>query len=86
MHDSLMAQGLSLLVYGMGTVFVFLALLVVITTAMSRLIHKFFPDLPEPERAARNFQAAPSPQTVEPRVLAVITAAVAQHRAKRRAP
>ncbi len=43
----LIEQGVSLLIYGMGTVFVFLTLLVFATKAMSHLVHKFSPETAE---------------------------------------
>lgn len=85
MHESLLDQGLSLLVYGMGTVFVFLALLVLITKAMSVFIGKFLPEAPEPtRRPAQPVRGAITQVTPESHVLKVIAAAVAEHRAKRR--
>ena len=41
MSADLFAQGLELMLVGMGTVFVFLTLLVVATAAMSRLVQRF---------------------------------------------
>ena len=41
--ESLISQGLSLMVFGMGFVFVFLTLLVGMTTLMSKLVVKFEP-------------------------------------------
>ncbi len=38
MHSELLEQGVSLLIYGMGTVFVFLIMLVFATKAMSALV------------------------------------------------
>ena len=40
MESSLITQGLDLLLYGMGTVFTFLTLLVGITAAMSGLVNR----------------------------------------------
>ena len=37
----LVAEGVNLVIYGMGTVFVFLTLLVIATTIMSRLVLHF---------------------------------------------
>ena len=82
MHESLISQGLSLLIYGMGTVMAFLALLVLVTGLLSRLLARYFPEpvvAPAPKRAApAPVGAAPSPQ-----IAAVITQAIAQHRARR---
>ncbi len=83
MQSSLVTQGFDLLIFGMGTVFVFLALLVVGITVMSGLIGKFFPEA-EPETAAvPNRVSLPRNQgPVEPRILSAIQEAIYQHRAK----
>lgn len=41
MHNELIDQGVTLMIAGMGTVFIFLTTLVIITTVMSRLITRF---------------------------------------------
>ena len=64
-------EGLSLMLVGMGTVFLFLTVLVLATTAMSKLVARFTPvltDSPGAEGAVR------------PEEVAAITAAIAQHR------
>lgn len=82
MNDELMAQGVELMLYGMGTVVVFLALLVLVTTFMSRLVNRYFP---EPETAIPATTARPSPAgAVDGRIIAVITAAIQQHRAQQK--
>ena len=68
MQNELIDEGLTLMLAGMGTVFVFLTVLVVIMTLMSRLIMRF----QSPSDAA-----GPSDDEV-----AAITAAVTQHRRK----
>lgn len=82
MQESLLSQGLDLMVYGMGTVFVFLALLIVVTSAMSRLVVRFFPEAPTPVKAAKPIARKPS-GAVDPRTLQVISAAIQQHRSRR---
>jgi oxaloacetate decarboxylase gamma subunit len=84
MNDELMAQGVELMLYGMGTVVVFLALLVLVTTLMSQLVNRYFP---EPEPAAPAAKTRPSPAgagTVDGRMIAVITAAIQQHRTQQK--
>ena len=77
MESTLIAQGLDLMLYGMGTVFTFLTLMVGITTLMSMVVNKLVveaevvPDVPVQTAAA-----AP----VEPRIAKVIQAAIDQHR------
>jgi oxaloacetate decarboxylase gamma subunit len=43
MTDNLIDQGLTLMLVGMGTVFVFLTALVIVMTLMSRLVGRFQP-------------------------------------------
>jgi oxaloacetate decarboxylase gamma subunit len=66
MSGNLFDQGLMLMAVGMGTVFVFLTVLVAATTAMSRLIMRFAP------------QAVPAAKDEEE--IAAIAAAIARHR------
>lgn len=80
MTQNFIAQGLELMLYGMGTVVVFLALLVVITTLMSRVVGRYFPEPlpPAPARPARgSARQTGSPDT---ETLAAITAAIRQYR------
>jgi len=71
--DSPIIQGLELMVAGMGTVFVFLTLLIYATTGMSALVRRFAPTMaPTPEAAG-----------VSEEEVAAITAAVARHRRSR---
>lgn len=79
MQESLMHQGVDLMLYGMGTVVVFLAILVVATLTMSWFIRRFFPE-PEPVATASAESDTAYPDA---RLLAVIKAAIEQHRAKR---
>ena len=61
----LMASGVELMLVGMGTVFVFLTILVGATTLMSKIILRFTP--------------TPKP-SIDPMVIAAITAAITKHR------
>lgn len=79
MQQSLMQQGFDLLIYGMGTVFVFLTVLVFVTMAMSSIMRRFFP-----EEEIAVVVAEPTSAPVSPNITAVIKAAVEQHRNKRR--
>ena len=81
MQQTLMQQGTELMLYGMGTVFIFLTLLVLLTTVMSSLIQRFVK--PEPEVVAKPAPVAPAnaPQN-DSQLLAVITEAIKQHRAR----
>ncbi len=82
MQESLLGQGLDLMVYGMGTVFVFLAVLILVTFAMSKLVVRFFPEAPAQVKTIKSTSRKPS-SAVDPRTLQVIRAAIQQHRARR---
>jgi len=45
MDNNLVAEAINLTLFGMGFVFVFLALMVVVTTMMSLLVKRFQPNL-----------------------------------------
>jgi len=77
MESLLISQGLDLLLYGMGTVFTFLTLLVGITTAMSILVMKFAKEEPLEVELSSNLAQS---ESVEPRIIKVIQAAIDQHR------
>jgi|TARA_Y100000310_G_scaffold345281_1_gene463376 oxaloacetate decarboxylase gamma subunit len=74
--SDLMTRGLELAMYGMGTVFIFLTLLVVVTALMSRII--LASDL------ATSDQGAEGASTLDQdrRLVAVITAAVQRYRSE----
>ncbi len=84
MQESLLSQGLDLTIYGMGSVFVFLALLIVMTTAVSKLVLRFFPEVPlaAPPNAWRSTPSQ-STEEVDQRTLQIIRTALDQHRARR---
>jgi len=77
LENSLVSQGAELMVFGMGTVIIFLALLVVATTGMSKVVTRFFPVAEPVVPPKKNLPpAAADKQTL----VAVITAAIHQHR------
>ncbi len=78
--DSLISEGLSLMVFGMGFVFVFLTLLVGMTMTMSKFVVKFAPEPVAPPARARRPSAEPVAKTNNDEVVAVITAAVHKYR------
>lgn len=78
MQQDIMQQGVDLMLFGMGSVFVFLTVLVIATTIMSSFVQRFLPEAPEPQPAAPRATAS----VTDPKLLAVIKAAVDQHRAK----
>lgn len=79
--DNLLWEGLSLMMVGMGAVFVFLMLLVFTTSIMSVLVAKFLPEPPIPAVTQAPSKVAPVP-TEDDRLLAVITAAIHRHRSR----
>ena len=76
MEDSLITSGVELMLFGMGTVVVFLTLLVVITGAMSALVKRYLPA----DAVAATAESAP---VTDQTLLAVITAAIHEHRSRR---
>ena len=83
MQGDIVSMGLELMLYGMGTVVLFLALLVVATTTMSRLIERHFPE-PEPVASQPAPRAHATGAPGDPRLAAVISAAIHRHRAGRK--
>lgn len=81
MESTLIEQGFDLMLYGMGIVFTFLTLLVFMTTLMSNVIQRWFPEKEEPV-------ISPKPKThsttVSPLTLKIIQSALDQHRDQRR--
>lgn len=83
--DQLLSQGVELMMLGMGIVFSFLVLLVFVTTVMSTLVNRFFPESPEPSPSASQPSPGSAPAgDVSPRTLAIIQDAIRQHRARHR--
>ena len=82
MQESLLAQGTDLMLFGMGTVFFFLAVLVLVTTSMSALVVRFFPEAPPaaPKPASVNNKKLTAPKAVDPKVLKIAQAAIDAHR------
>ena len=81
MQSDIVAQGIQLMLYGMGTVVVFLSLLILATNAMSAVITRFFPQPELPVVTARERRPATAAAAeLDPGVVAVISAAIHQHR------
>ncbi len=74
METNLILEGFKFMGLGMGTVFLFLIIMIGSMNIMSYIIHKFFP---EPE-ASESIPSAP--QQDNKKVIAAITAAIAHHR------
>jgi oxaloacetate decarboxylase gamma subunit len=67
-------EGLKIMLLGMGTVFAFLVVMIVMMNIMSKIIHRFFP---EPNDVENN--VAPV-QKNNAKKIAAITAAIIHHR------
>lgn len=80
MEPALIEQGVELMLYGMGTVFVFLALLIAATTVMSALIQRFA----KPEEVALKRAANKPVATDDDQIVAAISAAIHQYRSRRK--
>ncbi len=84
MQQSLLQQGLQLMLFGMGTVFIFLVVLIACTTLMSRAVLRFAPADPPPSTSGNASQQGSSAQNSDrARLIAAITAAVHKYRAER---
>lgn len=79
--DNLITRGFELAIFGMGTVFVFLTLLIVATKVMSTLVLRY-----EPAASVSSVDtvAQDTPMADRGRLVAVISAAIAQHRADKK--
>jgi oxaloacetate decarboxylase gamma subunit len=76
MQQDIMQQGIDLMIFGMGTVFVFLTVLVASMTVMSIIVQRFFPEAPESLVVASRASAG----VTDPKLLAIIKAAIDKHR------
>lgn len=79
METNLVFEGLKFMVLGMGTVFLFLILMIVMMNVMSYLIHKYFP---EPVAAPSVPQVTPE-QKKNNNKIAAIAAAIMHHNQNR---
>ena len=82
MQQSILQQGVDLMLYGMGTVFLFLTILVIATSIMSLFIKRYFPDAVVPQRTPSSTSATASP-AADTKLLTIIQAAIKQHRDKK---
>lgn len=78
MQGDIVEQGLELMVYGMGSVVVFLALLIICTMVMSMTVNRLFPEPIAVRPASRRTVAVEQDEEL----VAVISAAVHQHRTR----
>ncbi len=79
--DNLLSEGLELMVFGMGFVFVFLTLLVISTGVMSKLVNKYAPaPVTKAAPARRPAPAATAAGPNNDELVAVMTAAIKKYR------
>lgn len=74
-----MQQGIELMLYGMGTVFTFLVLLIIATTLMSALLLRYAKPMSISNAPAGKPVAGPN----DDRLVAVISAAIHQYRSRK---
>jgi oxaloacetate decarboxylase gamma subunit len=76
--SELLVSGVELMIVGMGIVYLFLTVLVILMKLMSALLQRFFPAKPFSAPGAR----ITSPSGIDKSTIAAITAAVHQYRKK----
>jgi len=74
METNLILEGFKFMGLGMGTVFVFLVIMILSINAMSYIINKFFPEV---EASTESKASTPKDNK---KVIAAITAAIKYHR------
>jgi len=78
MQNELMQQGVELMLYGMGTVFTFLALLIVATTFMSIVVRRFV----KPELLPAKVVHRQPVEEKDEQLVAIIGAAIHKYRSR----
>ncbi|WP_419831591.1 OadG family protein [Endozoicomonas atrinae] len=82
--SDLISEGSSLMLFGMGFVFLFLTLLVLVTSLMSKIIDRYFQE-PAPSGASNRIPVnrQPSSSNDQGELVAAISAAIKMHRTKK---
>ena len=78
METNLIVEGFKFMGLGMGTVFIFLIIMIASMNLMSIVIHKFFPEPESVPTPTRNPSVAPKQDNKK--IIAAITAAITHHR------
>ncbi len=78
-EPSILQQGLDLMIYGVGIVFLFLLVLVTAVAAMSRAVQRYLPH----QEAATPSKISPVQAAASPQVVRAIQAALDQHRQRK---
>lgn len=83
METDLIQNGVDLMLYGMGTVFVFLTVLVFSTSLMSYVVNTFLPEAAPAEVTSRALVNRPTQTAaaVDAKTLKIVQDAIYQHRA-----
>jgi oxaloacetate decarboxylase gamma subunit len=68
------------MLFGMGTVFVFLTVLVFATTVMSKLVNRFAPEVEAPVASGQANSSTTDTHAVSTQIISAIQQAVALHR------
>ena len=74
-ETNLIVEGFKFMALGMGTVILFLVILIFMMNAMSKIVNKFFP---EPQTV--NLEPATNAKKDNKKIIAAITAAISHHR------
>ncbi len=76
MDTNLVVEGIKFMGLGMGAVFLFLTILIFLMGIMSKIVHKFFPEV----QPSASSSSSPGTQNNQKKVIAAITAAIKFHR------
>jgi len=81
MQETLIDQGVNLMLFGMSTVFVFLTILVFATTVMSKLVSRFASEESSSAAAVESPSSSPNANgQPAPNIVSAIQKAIAAHR------
>jgi len=87
MQGSIVNQGMELMLFGMGTVLVFLTVLVLSITFMSWVLQRYFPVVEMPSGSGLSTKRSPvgvsGAAAEDAKLVAVISAAIHRHRSKK---
>ena len=76
MDTNLVVEGLKFMGLGMGAVFLFLSIMIFFMSIMSKIVHKFFPEV----QPSAGSSSSPGTQNNQKKIVAAITAAIKFHR------